>query len=144
MAKKQDHQSFIDMLVEAGRQMKMPEVEIEEIIEHHRKNLEALQQAATTASSGAAGIMERQRAMLEQVVKDMMHMLEDLRTASGPQDYLAKQSDHARRAFETAVRNMAELAELYRKSGAESTEVLQKRMREAMEEMRKALKAEKG
>ena len=67
MAKKPESQNFIDMFANLGKDLKLPSVDVEQVIEHHRKNLEALQKSASTASSGAATVMARQREMLEEI-----------------------------------------------------------------------------
>ena len=59
MAKKPESQNFVDMFANLGKDLKLPSVDVEQVIEHHRKNLEALQKSASTASSGAATVMAR-------------------------------------------------------------------------------------
>ena len=49
---------------------------------------------------------------------------------------MSKQADFARRSFEAAVKNAGEAAEIVKKSGRESIDILRERIREAMEEIR--------
>ena len=66
MAKEQH--SFIDMFARLGQDLKLPSIDIERVIEHHRKNLEALERSAKAASTGANTIMKRQREMLQETL----------------------------------------------------------------------------
>ena len=49
---------------------------------------------------------------------------------------MAKQADFARRSFEAAVKNASEMAEIVKKSGTESIDILRERIRELMQEIR--------
>jgi phasin family protein len=64
-------------------------------------------------------------------------MAQSYRASGNPQEMMAKQADFARRSFETAVKNASEVAEIVKKSGTESVEILRERIRETMEEIRK-------
>ena len=66
MAKKPESDSFIDLFAQFGRDLKMPSIDIDRIIEHHRKNLETLEKTAKAATAGASSVMAKQREILEQ------------------------------------------------------------------------------
>lgn len=136
MAKKPESETLIDMFARLGQDLKMPSMDIERVIEHHRKNLEALEKAARSASSGATSLFTRQREMLEETLREITDMAQGLRSPGSPQDMMAKQAEFARRSFETAVKNASEIGEVMRKSSGETIEILRERIREAMEEMR--------
>lgn len=136
MAKKPESQNFIDMFANLGKDLKLPSVDVEQVIEHHRKNLEALQKSASTASSGAATVMARQREMLEETLREITDMAQNYRAPGNPQELMAKQADFARRSLETAMKNTSEMAELVRKSSEETVDVLRQRIRDGMDEIR--------
>ena len=136
MAKKPESESFIDMFAKLGQYLKMPNLDVERVIEHHRKNLEALEKAARTATSGATTLFSRQREMLEETLREITDMAQGYRAPGSPQDMMAKQAEFARRSFETAVKNASEIGEVVRKSSGETIEILRERIREAMEDMR--------
>ena len=56
---------------------------------------------------------------------------------------MAKQADFARKSFEAAVKNAGEVAELVKKSSADSIEILRARIRESMEEIREGYEKRK-
>lgn len=136
MAKKPESESFIDMFARLGQDLRMPSMDVERMIEHHRKNLEALEKAARSATSGATEVFSRQRGMLEETLREITDMAQGFRSPGSPQDLMARQADFARRSFETAVKNASEIGEVIRKSSSESLEILRERIREAMEEIR--------
>ena len=57
MAKQPETESFMDMFSKLGRDLKMPKVDVETILSHHRKNLEALEKSARATASGASSVM---------------------------------------------------------------------------------------
>lgn len=135
MARKNDTESVIDMFARLGQDLKLPSMDVERIIEHHRKNLEALQQSAQSASAGASAVATKQREILERTLQQITEMAELYRPPLNPQDLVAKQVDFARKSFETAIENAGEMAQLMRKSSDETLEILRKRIREGMEEI---------
>lgn len=136
MAKKPESESIIDLFVNFGRELNMANVDIDKIIEHHRKNLEALEQSAKTATGGASDVFARQRDVLQQTLHEITELAETMRSADNPRDVMAKQVDFSRRSFESAVKNASEIGEVLRKSSSDSIDILRARIREAMEEMR--------
>lgn len=137
MARQSAPQSFLDMFAKFGHDLKLPNVDIDAVLEHHRKNLEALEKSAKASAAGASSLMARQREMLEETLREATAMAESFRTPPGsPRELLTRQTEFARKAFESAVGNASEVAGLVRKSGTESVEILRERIKQAMEEVR--------
>lgn len=134
MAKQPDSDSFLDMFSRFGRDLKVPNVEA--ILSHHRKNLEALEKSAKASAAGASSLLSRQREMLQDALREISDMAQSYRTPGNPQELMTKQAEFARKSFETALKNAGEVAELAKKSGTESVEILRDRIKEAMEEIR--------
>jgi len=137
MAKQPESPSFMDMFAKLGSELKMPKVDVDAILEHHRKNLEALEKSARATASGASSIMARQRQMLEESLHEIAEMAQSYRTPGKPQEMMARQAEFARKSFETAVKNTGEVAEMMKKSGGETLDILRDRIREAMSEIRR-------
>lgn len=136
MAKKPESESIIDMFAQFGRDLKLPSMDIDRVLEHNRKNLEALQKSASATASGAGTILSKQREMLEKTLHDITDIAQSYRFPGNPQEMMAKQADFARKSFEAAVKNAGEVADIARKSGSESIEILRKRIQESMEDIR--------
>ncbi len=117
MAKQTDPDTFLDMFSRFGRDLKLPNVDVEAIVSHHRKNLEALEKSARAGAEGASSLLQRQREMLQDTLREVTDMAQSYRTPGNPQEIIAKQTEFARKSFETALKNAGEVAELVKKSG---------------------------
>ncbi|TKB56468.1 MAG: phasin family protein [Mesorhizobium sp.] len=136
MAKRPESESFIDMFGKFGRDLKLPNVDVEAILAHNRKNLEALEKSARASAAGASALLSRQREMLQDTLREITDMAQNYRAPGNPQEMMQKQAAFARKSFETALKNAGEMAELARASGTESIEILRSRIKEAIEEIR--------
>lgn len=136
MAKKTESESFVDMFTSLGEQLRVPNVDFEAIVDHHRKNLEALEKSAKSATAGASSMIAKQREILQETLREITEMAQSYRSPGNPQELMSKQAEFARKSFETAVKHTSEMAELMKKSGEETLDVLRKRIRDGMEEIR--------
>lgn len=136
MAKKAQPDSFMDMFSAFGQDLKMPQVDIETVLEHHRKNLEALQKSVSASASGATTLMARQRDMLEEQLHEIARMAQSYQPGPNAQEAMERHGEFVRKSFETAVKNASEVAQIVQKSGAESIEILRQRIRDSMDEVR--------
>jgi len=136
MAKTPEPQSILDMFSKFGSEMKLPKMDVEAVLSHHRKNLEALEKSAKAAASGASSVMAKQRAALQETLNEIAGMVQNNNLPGSAPDLVSKQADFARRSFEVAVKNAGEVAEIVRKSGSESVDILRERIQEAMNEVR--------
>jgi phasin family protein len=143
MVKKPESESLMDIFAKLGHDLKLPNIDIDRVLEHHRKNLEALQKSASATATGASTLMARQREMLQENLSEITDMVQSYRVPGNPQDMMAKQADFARKSFETTVKNAGEVAEIVKKSGAESLEILRQRIKDAMEEIREGYEKRK-
>ncbi len=143
MARKSEPESFIDMFRNFGQELKMPSVDVDKIIAHHRKNLETLEKTAKAATSGASSVLNKQREILQETLREVTDMAQEMRASGNPQEFMTKQADFARRSFETAVKNASEMAEVVRQSSTETIEILRARIKEAMEEIRDGMDRKK-
>lgn len=136
MAKKPESDSFIDMFAKLGQDLKLPSIDVERVIDNHRKNLEALQKSASATALGASSLLAKQREMLQDTLREITDMAQSYRVPGSPQEILTKQAEFARRSFETAVKNASEVADIVKKSGSESVDILRQRIQESMDEIR--------
>jgi phasin family protein len=143
MARQPESESFMDMFARFGKELNLPSIDIERVIEHHRKNLEALQKSASATAAGASSLMARQREMLQDSLREITEMAQNYRAPGSPHEMVAKQTDFARKSFETALKNAGEVAEMVNKSGSESIEILRRRIKDAMEEIRQGYEKKK-
>ena len=132
-------QSFTDMFRNLGEQLKLPQVDVAKIMQHHQKNLDAMTRSWQAMASGATEVANKQRAIFEEAVKDVTAMAKEYKPGGSPQEIIAKQSEFAKKAMEAAIANTRDIAELAQKSGSEAITIIQGRMKESYEEIKSTL-----
>ena len=130
--------NFTEMFAKLGRDLNLPKVDLEALMDHHRKNLEALEKSAKAAAGGASEMMARQREIMADSLREITDLAQGLRSPCSPQDMVANQAELAKRSFETALKNAGDMAEIFKKSGTDTFKILQDRMQESMDEIRKS------
>jgi len=136
MAKQPESDTFLDMFSRFGRDLKLPNVDVQSILDHHRKNLEALEKSARASAAGASSVLSRQHEMVQDALHEITRLAQNYQAPGNPQDLMTKQVEFARKSFEAALKNAGEVADLARKSGTESVEILRERIKDAMAEIR--------
>lgn len=129
-------QSLMEMLKKFGSDLRLPKVDVEKLIEGHRKNIDALVRSGQAASEGAKSVADKQREIIEAAFAEAATMVRDYKAPGSPQEALARQTEFARNAFDVAIQNTRDTADLTKKSTAEATRIIQDRLREGMEELR--------
>ena len=119
----------------------MPDVE--QLAAAQRKNIEALSAANKVALEGAQAVARRHMEILQQSMSEMTQAMQSMTGAQDPQARATKQAEMLKAAYERAVGNMREVADLIQKSNAEALSLLNQRFTEAMDEV-KTMVAKKG
>ena len=134
-----DPAKMADEFAKAASQYQVPGVDMGAVVESQRKNLEAVTQANRVALEGMQAVTKRQAEILQETMAETSSAVQELAgAAASPQDAAAKQADLVKSAFEKALGNMKELAELVAKSNAEATEAINARISENLDEIKKA------
>ncbi|MBL8567685.1 MAG: TIGR01841 family phasin [Phreatobacter sp.] len=130
--------SILDMFKKLGEDMKIPSVDLNKIIDHHRKNLEALAASGKAAAEGAAAFASKQREIVEAAVKDIQEASKSFKVPGSAQEMMAAQTEFAKRAMEAAVKNTRDMADLVQKHNQDAVRIIQDRMKESYEEIRQS------
>ncbi|WP_300780869.1 TIGR01841 family phasin [Enhydrobacter sp.] len=117
----------------------MPSFDMGKIMEHHQKNIDAMGRSWQAVASGATAIADKQREIFEAAMKDMAEMAASYEPSGSPQEVFNKQAEFAKKAFEAAIRNTRDLAELVQKSGTDALNIIHERMQESYDEIRRSL-----
>ena len=106
-----------------------------------KRNLEALTTANKLAMEGAQAVGRRNMEIMQQVMGEMTQAMQSMTTLEGsPKAKATQQAAMMKTAYERAVANMQEIAELIQKSNGEAVGVLNRRFAEAMEEVKGMVK----
>ncbi|MCC7275823.1 MAG: TIGR01841 family phasin [Alphaproteobacteria bacterium] len=115
---------------------KMPGVDTAAMMAAQRRNVEALAKANQLAAEGLQAVMKRQAEILRQTMEEATRMMGSLSQAGGPEQQMARQAEVAKTAFETAIANMREIAELVARANKDTFDVINKRVAESLDEVR--------
>lgn len=132
-------QSIFDLVRRFGGDIGLPKVDVDKLIESHRKNIEALSQSASGLSEGARAVAERNREILEAGFREATAMARDFKPFAAGADTVQKQADFARKAFDAAMQNSGEIAGMARKSTSEAGRIFQDRLRESLNEIKASI-----
>src|ERR1700745_1992470 len=136
--------TVMDMFADMAKQISLPKIDYEAFVDIHRKNIEAMQKSAAVVSDGGRALLGQQQEILAEVGREARHLIADFKPGGSPQEVAAKQAELAKRAFEAAVKNTRDVAELIQKSNSEAPRIILDRMRESFAEARAALESRKA
>ena len=122
-----------------SEQFAVPGVDAQVIVEAQRKNIETLTAANRAAYEGAQAIAQRQAEIMRELSSEAVKATRELTAVTTPQDQFAKHAELMKQTYEAAVANWRELSEMNAKSGATVVELLNKRVSEGLDEMKKAV-----
>ncbi len=113
----------------------VPGLDMRAVMESQRKNVEALSQATQRAAQGATEVAQKQAEILRTAVTQAMTVATSLKAGDAAGTAQAQQ-DFVKQAFEAAVANAKELAEMIARSNREAYAVVEQRMKDSLEELR--------
>lgn len=129
-------ETYLDQMKAFGERLGLPKVDVDKLVELNLKNIDALGRSAQAAGEGAKAIAEKQREMIETAFRETSAMVRDFHPTGNPQEIVAKQSEYARKAFELAVQNTRDIAELTKKTTTDTTAIIRDRLRDSLIELR--------
>jgi phasin family protein len=114
----------------------LSKIDLDKLIEVHRKNIDALGRSLQVASEGAKSLAEKQREIIETAFRETSTAVRDFKPTGNPQEILAKQTEFAKKAFDITVQNTRDIAELVTKTTGDATAIMRDRLRESLSELR--------
>ena len=131
-----DNSSYIDMLRKFGSDLGLPKLNVDELLQAQRKNLEALAQSAKVAVQGTQSIAQKQREVLEAGLREATTLAREYKPLGKVHENLALQTGFAQKVFDIAVKGAQDSASTARQSTTEAVKIIQDRMKEGFEEFR--------
>ncbi len=117
---------------------KVPGIDVDALMAAQRKNIEAVTAANKVAFEGMQAVATRQTEILRQTMQEMSTVMSDLMQAGTPEERVAKQAEVAKQAFERALSNMREIAEMITKANTEAADLINKRISATLDELKTA------
>lgn len=122
--------------------LKLPNVDLDSIVASSRKNIEALTQANRIAFEGFQAVAKRQVEIMRETMTEAASVLRNVMSGSPTDAKVAPEV--LKKAFEAALANMRELAEMTSKANSEAFDVIQKRVTDSIEELKSLTAKAKG
>ncbi len=136
MMKDFDPTKVVDEFSKMLKGYNMPGVDMEGLVASQKKNLEALTSANRVVIEGIQAVAKRQAEILQETMNEATKALDTLTKASSPQDIAAKQADLAKTAFDRALGNMRELAEMVSKANQQAADTINTRISATLDEIK--------
>ena len=118
---------------------KIPGVDVVPVIAAQRKNIEALTEANNLVIAGVQAVLQRQAEILQASMEQARTVATELMVPGSPDAKVAKQAQVVQTAFQAALTNMKELADLVTKSNTEAGNVISQRVSEGLDEIKAAV-----
>jgi phasin family protein len=115
---------------------RMPGLDMSALMESQRRNLDALTQANRRAVEGMQAVAKRQAEIMRQMMEEASGAMREVMAAGSPEDKASRQAEIAKAAFQRALANMRELADMVTQSNQEAFEVINKRVAESLDELK--------
>ncbi|MCC6467313.1 MAG: phasin family protein [Alphaproteobacteria bacterium] len=118
-------------------EFKVPGFNVEALVNTQRKNFEAIAAANQLAIEGFQAVAKRQGDIVRETIETLTKAGQELASASqSPDVRVAKQAELAKAGYEKALANLRELSEMMVKSNSEAFGIINKRVTEALDEMK--------
>jgi phasin family protein len=131
-----DTTSYIEMLRKFGADLGLPKLNVDELLQTQKKNIDALGQSAKVAAQGAQSVAQKQREVLEAGLREATTLAREYKPLGKVHENLALQTEFARKVLDIAVKGAQDSASTARQSTAEAVKIIQDRVNESFEELR--------
>ena len=118
-------------------QLKLPNIDLQAIMEGRRKDLEAIVKANEVALNGIKSVADKQAEMLQTILGEIGTKLKSMAQDGSPS---AKATEMAQQTIEQAFGAMRTLAEANGQSQAQVLDVINTRVQQSIDEIRATLK----
>jgi phasin family protein len=129
-----DATKMADQISTLMKNYKLPGVDVDSIVANQRKTVEALTSANRVALEGMQAVIKRQVEILQETMNETAKAFDSIAKAGSPPEAAAKQAELAKSAYERALSNARELAEMITKAQKEATDAINARISEFLDE----------
>lgn len=135
MADDSSKNPFMDMFQDFGKSMSIPGPDMNDMMDFHRKNLQALQAAAQVSSGSAQSLMAKQREALEKTLAEISDGVQNMTSGGDASEMMANPMELAKKTFDTTLQTTTEMAEIVRQGNMDTFEVIKDRVMESVAEL---------
>jgi phasin family protein len=125
-------------------EFKLPPVDVEALVAAQRKNIETLSTANRLALEGMQAVAKRNMEIMQQALADMTEAMKAIAAAEAPQAKAARQAELLKATYEKAMQNIRELQDMIQKMSGDTLGVLNRRVSEALDELKAMMEKAKS
>jgi phasin family protein len=137
-------QSYLDILSKFGAELGLPTVDVDRLLEAHKKNIEALANSAGAISDGARSVAEKNREILEAGLRELAGIARDYRPLAAGVDLAEKRVEFAKKVLAAIAKNARDVNDIANQSTKEASRIFQDRLKASIDEIKASVgKSEK-
>jgi phasin family protein len=125
----------MDMFQDFGKSMSIPGPDLNDMMDYHRKNLQALQAAVQVSTSSTQSLMNKQRETLEQTLAEISDAVQGASAGGDASKMLSSPMELAKTTFDATVKTTTDMAEIVRQGNTDTFNVIKDRVMESVEEL---------
>ena len=125
-----------DEFFKAARQYRFSPTDMDAVMESQRRNLEAFNAFSRVFADSAQKIAKRQAEMVKETIEGMTAAMSEIGKSGTFEDATAKQAAYAKEAFETALDNSREIAEMVSETNEAAAEPISARVTPLFDEVK--------
>ena len=133
--------TFLADITKTIEQFKLPGVDMSALIAARQKDIEALTQVNQIAYESLQAMAQKQTEILKTTMEELQSAAQKM--AAKPMESITHESQLVQQTLQKAFGYMHELAELTRKSQAEALDVINKRVKQNVEELKGLVQSRK-
>ncbi|HBR97188.1 MAG TPA: phasin [Gammaproteobacteria bacterium] len=114
-------------------------VDFSAVNEAHSKNIQMMVSANESLTAGTQALMQKQAEMFQTALQEATVAAQSLSGSGSPQEVAAKQAELMKVAYETALKNTAEISDMAKKTQDEVAEKINARVAESLEEIKDSM-----
>jgi phasin family protein len=118
----------------------LPVIDVQQWMTISQKNIEAMTAANQVAVEGMQAMMRRQAEIVKESIEEASSLVTEITAAGTPEDKMVRQVELLKQAYEQALSNAKELAELAAKSNEEAAEIITGRVAGSLDEIKAVAK----
>src|SRR6478736_10571065 len=111
-----DTTSYFEMLRKFSSDLGLPKLNVAELLQAQKENIDAPSQSAKVAAQGAQSVAQKQREVLEAGLREAATLAREYKPLGQVHENVALQTEFARKVFEIAVKGAQESATTARQS----------------------------
>jgi len=133
-------QSYLDMLSKFGAELGLPTVDVDRLLEAHKKNIEALANSASVISEGARSAAEKNREIFEAGLRELAATARDYRPLAAEVDLAEKRVEFAKKVFDAIAKNARDVNDIANQSTKEASRIFQDRLKASIDEIKESVR----